>query len=164
MRIAIISDTHDNIWVLDRVIEELGEMDAVIHCGDLCSPFVVAKLGAGLPGTPIHIVWGNNDGDLKALAAKASEHPHVHLHGHFANLILGGRRIGVNHYPETGRALADRGEFDLVCYGHDHVAFNEKIGKTLLVNPGELFGLYGTLTYLIYDTVTGQINRLTVQE
>ena len=31
------------------------------------------------------------------------------------------------------------GRYDLVCYGHTHVAKREQIGKTLVLNPGALY-------------------------
>ncbi|HEY2414087.1 MAG TPA: metallophosphoesterase family protein, partial [Pirellulaceae bacterium] len=36
---------------------------------------------------------------------------------------------------ETIRA----GKHDLVCHGHTHVVRQEKIGKTLVLNPGALY-------------------------
>ncbi len=63
MRIAVISDSHDNIWKLDAAMTCLRGAQAVIHCGDICSPFMIRRLGEGLAGVPLHIIWGNNDGD-----------------------------------------------------------------------------------------------------
>jgi predicted phosphodiesterase len=46
----------------------------------------------------------------------------------------------LNHYPELARQLAQCGEYDLVCYGHDHTFHVQRIGRCLLVNPGDLLG------------------------
>ena len=81
MRIGIMSDSHDNIEKLGEAIQKLHSVDAVIHCGDLCAPFVVKRLGEGLKDSPIHIVWGNNEGDPFRIAQVASQYNHVHLHG-----------------------------------------------------------------------------------
>ena len=40
MRIAILSDTHDNIWVLKDLLAGL-EADALLFCGDFCAPFIL---------------------------------------------------------------------------------------------------------------------------
>jgi uncharacterized protein len=154
MQIAILSDTHDNLSKLDRAIPTLRTVDTVIHCGDLCSPFVVVRLGNGLEGKPVHVVFGNNDGDPRLLTLKAQEVGNVFIHGQFASLELGGLRVAVNHYPEIARPIALSGQFDLVCYGHDHTAHEEKIGSTLLLNPGELLGMNGRSSLAILDTTT----------
>ena len=44
MRIAILSDIHDNLWNLAAAISSVQAADALICCGDLCSPFVIDEL------------------------------------------------------------------------------------------------------------------------
>lgn len=162
MRIGIISDSHDNIWKLAEAISHLQTVDAVIHCGDLCAPFVVKHLGEGLKGIPIHIVWGNNEGDPFRIAQVAAQFDHVHLHGEVAKLELDGVRIAVNHFPEIAIDMADSGNYDVVCYGHDHTAHEEYKGECLLLNPGELLGMNGSSTLAIYDTGTRTSERITL--
>lgn len=149
MRIAIISDTHDNIWKLEEAIPHLNSTDMLIHCGDLCSPFIIKQLAEGVTDIPVHIVWGNNDGDKRLLSKLAAQSENIHIHGDFAELEVEGSKIAVTHYPEIGRALAKSGQYDLVCYGHDHTAHEEQIGDTLLLNPGEIMGLNGRRTLAI---------------
>ena len=152
MRIAVVSDSHDNIWKLEKAIPHLATADVVLHCGDLIAPFMVIRLIKGAGGIPIHIVWGNNDGDKRLLTEVSSGVENIHLHGDLAELDFAGFKVAVNHYPQIGRALAESGRYDLVCYGHDHTAHEEWIGETLLLNPGELMGLQGASTIAIYDT------------
>lgn len=143
MRIAVLSDSHDNVWKLDEALPHLRTAEAVIHCGDLCSPFMIRRLGEGLPTVPVHIVWGNNEGDTYLISVVAKAFPTIHLHGPLAKLELGGVKVAVNHYPELARGLAATQEFGLVCYGHDHTPHSEWVGDCLLLNPGELMGLNG---------------------
>ncbi len=152
MQIAIISATHDNIWKLEEAMPQIASADAVLHCGDLCSPFIVVQLGKGLRGKPVHVVWGNNDGDQRLLTLKAQEAGNVHIHGEFAVLNLGGLSIAMNHYPAIAKSLAASGQYDLVCYGHDHTAHESQVGNTRLLNPGEIMGLYGRRTFAIFNT------------
>ncbi|MDP7133117.1 MAG: metallophosphoesterase family protein, partial [Planctomycetota bacterium] len=63
MKIAIMSDSHDNIWKLEAALEKAAGSDAIIHCGDLCSPFIIDRLGRLSNEKPVHVVWGNNEGD-----------------------------------------------------------------------------------------------------
>jgi putative phosphoesterase len=158
MKIAVISDSHDNIWKLAEAMPFLAQADVVLHCGDLISPFMINRLKEGLGNIPVHLVWGNNDGDKNLLKRLAQESGSMTIHGNFADLEINGKRIAVNHYPEIARRKAESGKFHLVCYGHDHIAHHEKIGGTRLLNPGELMGMNGRSTLVIYDTQSEEID------
>ncbi|HSR31388.1 MAG TPA: metallophosphoesterase [Anaerolineae bacterium] len=155
MKIAILSDVHDNIWKLETLLAGL-EADVLIFCGDFCAPFTLAQIAEGFTG-PVHVVFGNNDGDQFLLARVAAKFPHVTLHGDFAELQLDGRQVAVTHYPQIGQALARGGIYDLVCHGHSHERVIEQVGKTVRVNPGEVMGRLGPSTYALYDTVTSHV-------
>ncbi len=152
MKIAILSDTHDNIWKLASVLEDVRRVGAteLIFCGDLCAPFTLKEIGEGMPGA-VHVVLGNNDGDPLLLNKVAATLGNVRLHGLFAYLTLDGQKAAISHYPPLAHDQALAGQYDLVCYGHDHQAH---IGHTTLVNPGEVMGRFGKSTYAIYDTST----------
>ncbi len=152
-RIAVLSDTHDNIWNLEQALQQVGSPPAemLLHCGDFVAPFVIRQLGQGFAG-PIHGVWGNNDGDQGQLYQQAAAFPHIQLHGHFAELEVDGVRIALNHYPQIARPLAESGRYDLVCYGHDHLPHWEQVGPCQLVNPGEIMGRLGAPSWGLFDT------------
>ncbi|HLV00707.1 MAG TPA: metallophosphoesterase [Acidobacteriota bacterium] len=154
MIIAVMSDSHDNIWRLDAAMDQMNEAELLIHCGDLCSPFVIHHIGKAARGRPIHVVWGNNEGDIRLICEVASRYQNVHLQGDFAELEIEGLRVAVNHYPEIALSLAASGRYDLVCYGHDHQARKQKVGDCLLLNPGELMGMKGQATFALFDTET----------
>jgi putative phosphoesterase len=161
MRIAVLSDIHDNIWKLAVVLGRLGEADALICCGDLCAPFIVPQMAEEFP-RPVHIVFGNNDGDRFRILQQALRFEHVTIHGETAELTLGGRRMAVHHFNDVGRLIAASGEYDVVCCGHNHVFAIERVGKTLLINPGEIMGRFGTSTYVMYDTELDEARRYEV--
>lgn len=154
MRIAILSDTHDHIWKIDQALQQAAGADLFLHCGDLCSPFVIRHLAAGCRERPVHIVWGNNDGDTQLITRVASEFPFIVLHGQLAELELDGVRVAINHYPEIASPLAASGRYDLVCYGHDHIAHQSRVGDCLLLNPGEILGMKGSRSFAWFDTRT----------
>ena len=158
MKIAILSDIHDNIWKLEEVLEGLGEAQELIFCGDFCAPFSLGMLAEGFRG-PIHVVFGNNDGDKLLLSQVAAKAGNVTLHGEFAELELGGRKIAAIHYPAIAAGLAASGRYDLVCCGHSHKYEAKRVGRTILLNPGEVMGRFGLSTYAIYDTETGEVSR-----
>ena len=160
MQIVILSDIHDNVWKLDAALAAVQSADAMICCGDLCSPFVVHQMARGF-ARPIHIVFGNNDGDLFRITANSHKYAHVQVHGELYRAEFGGRKFAVNHYDGIARAIAASGEFDVVCYGHNHVYQISRTGRTLAINPGAIMGsTFGpdgmrtdvASTFVVYDT------------
>jgi putative phosphoesterase len=137
MRIAVISDIHDNLWNLAAAIEHVSAAaDALICCGDLCSPFVMDLL-ARFPGR-VDIVFGNNDADLFRITRKSSER--VRVHGELFETELDGKRFAVNHFDYLARPMAGSGLHDIVCYGHNHELSVARVGGTLALNPGPIMG------------------------
>ena len=160
MKIALISDIHDNVWNLQKALEheQLQATEALLCCGDLCSPFIIKLLGQAYQ-KPIHLVLGNNDGDVAAIIAVAGNFSNIYIHGEYFRGELNGSTIAMNHYPDKAKLLAENGGYDVVCYGHDHqLVTDRKIGNTLLLNPGSIMGYNGgklketTPTFVILDT------------
>jgi putative phosphoesterase len=170
MRIAVLSDIHDNVWKLAAALESAHDADAIVCCGDLCSPFIVHQMGRGF-SKPIHIVFGNNDGDLFRITANARSYDHIRIHGELFRGEFDGRRVAVNHYDGIARAIAASGEYDVVCYGHNHVYSVTRIGCTLAINPGAVMGATFAAdgsrtdvasTFVVYDTRTDQASGFEV--
>jgi putative phosphoesterase len=155
MLIAVLSDCHDNIWNLEKVLPRLDKTEVVLFCGDFCAPFTLKMLAEGFP-RPIHAVFGNNDGDAFLMLTVARQVGNVTFHKPIAELELGGKRIAVAHYPELGEALALSGKYDAVFSGHNHQNQVTTVGSTLWGNPGEVMGRFGKPSFGMYDTATGQ--------
>ena len=155
MRIAVLSDIHDNIWNLEKVLDQLKGEEVLLCCGDLCAPFSLKQIQDGFPG-PVHVVLGNNDGDPLLLAQIASQREEVHLYQPLVELELDGRKIAVAHYPRIGQTLAASGQYDVVFSGHTHRPQARQIHETLWVNPGDVMGRYGEPSFGVYDTATGE--------
>ncbi|GIV61085.1 metallophosphatase family protein [Rhodocaloribacter litoris] len=175
MRLAVLSDVHDHLWHLDAALEVLEEVEVLICCGDLCSPFVMKRLADGFAGE-IHVVFGNNDADTFRITRIAQSYgERVRLHGEFARLERGGRLLAVHHFDDVARDLAASGRFDVVCFGHNHVweVSREVAGdrRVLLLNPGPIMGVRFDRgrpvpvppTFAVYDTETGSVERWTVE-
>jgi putative phosphoesterase len=167
MQVAILSDIHDHVWNLAAALAAVQSTDALICCGDLCSPFIIHQLGREY-AQPVHIVFGNNDADLYRITSNARHYPHIHLHGEIYRGELDGRRFAAQHYDSIARTLAASGEFDVVCYGHNHMFDVSTIGATLGINPGPIMGMAFhpdgrrkevPATYAIYDTKSGEASR-----
>jgi len=155
MRIAVLSDIHDNIWNLERALDRLEGVEVLLCCGDLCAPFSLKQIQDSFSG-PVHTVLGNNDGDPLLLAQVASQREEVYLYQPLVELKLNGRKIAVAHYPQIGRALAASRHYDVVFSGHTHRPQTQQLGGTLWANPGEVMGRFGEPSFGVYDTVTGK--------
>ena len=160
MRIIILSDIHDNLWNLAPAIQFVQNCDALICCGDLCSPFVVDEL-AKFP-KEVHIVFGNNDADLYRITSKASQEPHMHLHGELFKQVFDGKRFAVNHFDYLAKPMSRSGEFDVVCFGHNHELELSREAACLRINPGPIMGAKFSSgkwentdsSFVIYNTAT----------
>ncbi len=148
MLVGIISDTHDNMEQIRKAVDVFNERNVghVVHAGDFTSPFtfrILKNIRAGFTG-----IFGNNDGD-KLLLQKRSEgrvfnQPHI--------FELEGKRIILIHEHHIADALADSGHYDIVIYGHTHLAEVRKRKDALVINPGEAGSwLYGKSTVAILD-------------
>jgi uncharacterized protein len=163
MRIAILSDIHDNLSKLDIALPAVQHCDEMICCGDLCSPFVIDELGRGF-ARDIHLVFGNNDADLFRITAKAARYANLHLYGEICELERAGKRFAINHFDTIARPIAQGGAYDIVCFGHNHEFEITRYGKTLALNPGSILGIrFGggrredtDSTFLVLDVEQGQ--------
>jgi putative phosphoesterase len=160
MLIGLMSDTHDNLPLVDKAVMKLNEVNVelTLHAGDFVAPFVVQRL-KGLKSKLIG-VFGNNDGDHVLLKKRFSEHENLELHDAFAEIDVEGLKIALLHGSEGELldALVNSGYFDFVVHGHSHNAESRRKGKTFVVNPGEVCGyLSGRSTIAILDTETREV-------
>lgn len=134
-KLGIISDTHGNFPLAQNAVKTLEglEVDVVLHCGDIGTPDVVALFSKW----QTHFVLGNCDHDVLILEAAIREVGGTY-HGAFGELAIEGVRIALLHSHDRRRFVhsLSSGDYDLVCYGHTHVAATDRHGETLAVNPG----------------------------
>ena len=160
MKICIVSDSHDHRPLLAAAVHAAKKQgaEAVLHCGDVVAPSTLSVLKP--LGLPVHVIHGNNTGDLYMMAHIANKPGNrVSFYGQDAALELAGRRIFLVHYPHYAKAMATTGDYDLVCCGHDHEAKIETIsnikgGTTVVVNPGSVGGVAAPATYVLGDLET----------
>jgi len=157
MKIAIVSDSHDNRALLEAAVLDAKTRgaEAVLHCGDVVAPSTLNVLQP--LGLPVHVIHGNNSGDLYMMSRIASKPSSVvKFYGQDAGIELAGKRIFLVHYPHYARALATTGDWDIVCCGHDHCAAVTRVaningGESLVVNPGTVGGVAAPATYIFAD-------------
>lgn len=149
MRIGIISDTHDRLPAIDQGLEILRRRDvaAIIHPGDVIAPFAARRLLAWTG--PLHITYGNNDGErngLKSVLPQIQDGP--------LWVTAGGKRILVHHFIDWCDP-ADVRQADIIITGHTHGIVNESRDGKLFLNPGECCGwVNGRMTVAVLETDT----------
>jgi len=138
--LGVVSDTHGNVAnarAAVRMLESFG-VGAVLHCGDIGSEAIVPLFAAW----PTHFVFGNVDGGLLAAGlAAAIEKVGMTCDGRFGSFELAGTKIALLH-GDDGRLLdetIEAAQHQLVCHGHTHLPRLEKVGPTLVLNPGALY-------------------------
>ena len=156
MLIGLISDTHDNLQAITEAVKTFNSrrVGLVLHAGDYVAPFTYAAykgLQCKLVG-----VYGNVDGDRGLLRERFSSLG-FKVESDFEELEVDGIRIALLHgvHPQIVEALALSGKYHVVVHGHTHTKRAERIGKTLVVNPGEACGyIYGVRSIALLDTAT----------
>lgn len=160
MKICLVSDSHDHRHLLQSAVADAKKQGAevVLHCGDLVAPSTLHSITKF--GLPIHVIHGNNTGDLFHLCRIAQESKgQINYYGQDASITLAGKKIFLVHYPHYAKAMASTGEYDLVCNGHEHKAQMEQIanvkgGNTLRLDPGTVAGIGSKPTYILGDLTT----------
>lgn len=155
MKIGIISDTHDCIERTRDAIEKIEEKGCrcLIHCGDFCSPFMIKEL-SNFSGE-VHCCFGNTDD--RFASTKEALSVKVELHGDLGELEIGGKKIAFTHFDFFAEGLAAREKYDAVFHGHTHKSRLDRVGSTLLANPGEILGLKNKPSFAVYDTETNEL-------
>lgn len=127
MRLAILSDIHDHVTELRSALAELasaGGADRLLCCGDLCAPFMVEELVDGFAG-PVHVVFGNNDGDRYRITRAAAGRHDLVCYGHSHEWEQG--RHGDTLALNPGEIMGRLGPPTFAVYDteHDRVTHHE---------------------------------------
>jgi putative phosphoesterase len=132
-RFGLTADTHDNLidWptVAAALTAAWGDVDAVLHCGDISSTAALDRLSEVAP-----VYATRSDGDPPAAPPRLADGPRV--------LGLGGVRVGLTFaLPETARSPAGAaalfgGPVAACIFGGTHEAVLREDGGVLFVNPG----------------------------
>jgi len=170
MKICIVSDSHDNLNLLEAAIADAVKRgaEAVLHCGDIVAPSTL-KVTRQFE-IPVHVIHGNNTGDQFALHHMAEKSAgKLNYHGKDAGITLADKKIFIVHYPHYARAMATTGDWDLVCCGHSHKALVQHIGNvknadTLLINPGTVAGIGAPATYIMGDLESMEFEIIELDE
>ena len=159
MKIAIISDIHDNlanfrkslVWCRENKIKK------IICCGDVTSNETLGSL-AHFAGE-IYLVSGNADFYDEAELKKYKNIIHC---GRVGRVQLGDLTIGICHEPWLIEKVKEKGECDFIFYGHTHKPWQEERADTQIINPGTLSGMFLKSTFACLDLATNNLELIIV--
>jgi uncharacterized protein len=132
-KLLLMSDTHfsGGLEFPDIVWDQIDDCDQIIHAGDFTSLDTYEELQAH---RPVIGALGNTDSNaLSGLIPEINE------------LEVYGVRIGVVHGWGSPKGIVERiypkmaaRKFDIVVFGHSHIADICGMGSILFVNPGSV--------------------------
>ena len=139
MIIGVTGDTHNNLKNISNICTIFNENGAeiVFHTGDISLP--KSLISFNQLKCPVIAVIGNNDVQEKNGLEKAAKTFNCKLFEEPYFIELNSIKISVIHHPDLidSKMLEEN---DLILHGHTHRYRMEKIGKTIIFNPGECAG------------------------
>jgi len=158
LKLGIVSDLHCNIDGLDRALEIMGPIDALLCLGDSIYEYRFSNAVVGrLRELDALTLQGNHEEVFLGTAgARARFDPEIDRslldwlaeRPHRRELRMGGKRILMVHstpweprgayvWPTSSELLRfGEADADIVLYGHTHRQVVRRIGRVLVVNPG----------------------------
>jgi len=169
MKIAIVSDSHDNLATAKKAIAWLNreKIKIMIHCGDINSPAMLREISKLFNGK-IHLISGN----IGPLGIKSDKDPfriktfgikNAKFYGETGELKIDNKKIAFAHEPAMAEELAKAKKYDLIFFGHTHQPWEKTLNNCKMVNPGTLAGMFNKATFATYDTKTDKLELKLVE-
>jgi len=156
MKIAIISDIHDNLTNLKIFLSWAKKtgIEKIICCGDVTNSETIDSLTQNFVGEII-LVRGNMEVYDEHLLPRYLS---INYLGRYGVCEVTGVTIGVCHEPDyIPRAMELSSTIKIIFYGHTHKPWLEEKSGLILVNPGTLGGVFQKASFSFWDTESGQL-------
>lgn len=127
MRIGVLSDTHGSIRLALNVVNQMGQIDALIHAGDFYGDALQMKQ---FYNQPVYAVLGNCDAGLSG-----EEELIITLEG-CKIYITHGHLYQAKNTLQLLQYKAQEIGADAVVFGHTHIPLNIYEQGILIFNPG----------------------------
>ncbi len=137
---------------LDKFLSFVKEekITAILHCGDFTMPETLSYLVSKFDGK-IFLCLGN--ADLKEdILRSFSRNKKITIFEGFGNIQVGNKKIIFSHFLEDIKGELKK--YNFAFFGHTHKPFLKVSGKTKILNPGNLAGLYYKATFATLDLKT----------
>lgn len=163
MKLAIISDVHDNLPNLEKCLAwcRAEKIEALICCGDLTNSETLGFLAGNFSGR-IHILMGNCDNYDEDLVLGYSNMKYHDRKG--SRLQVGKYKVGFCHEPYHIKHLFHIDKFDLIFYGHTHKPWESTENGVRLINPGTLGGLFQKATFAVWESDENKLELKILEE
>lgn len=129
MKVLVISDTHGYEGDVLRILYREGNVDLLIHCGDVeGGQWKIQEMA----GCPCYFVKGNNDyfSDLpNDVLVRIGNYQALVTHGHLYGISMGKMRL---------EAEARKRGAQIVMFGHTHYPYLEEKSGLVMLNPGSV--------------------------
>ena len=142
-RIGVISDTHGSVSSWEKALQVWGDIDLIIHCGDviyhgpsnaLPEDYNTKSLPSLINSSqvPVLIAKGNCDSEVDQQVIKWP------IMSPYIVVWWEGRLLMATHGTSFTKTREDSRKFapDLVLTGHTHIASLTEEDGTLYLNPG----------------------------
>jgi hypothetical protein len=163
MKVAIISDVHNNLVNLKKVLDYCAKekIGTIICCGDLANKETLDFLNDNFSGI-IYYVFGNMDNDQLRDVSAGEKYKKSFIYENSGDAEIADKKVTFTHYPETAKRLCQGGKYDLVFYGHTHKPWEENIGECKMLNPGNVAGELFLPTFAVWNTRTDNFQLVRV--
>lgn len=153
MKLAVISDIHDNLVNLEKALNwaKANDIGEIICAGDVTNSETLQFMADNFSGT-IHLVRGNMEIYEEAEAKKLYN---INYLGRFGATEITGKIVGVCHEPLFIDDVLAKGKPEIIFFGHTHKPWMEKKDGVTTANPGTLGGVFQKATFAVWDSETG---------
>ena len=165
MKIAIISDVHNNLVNLGKTLDfcKKEKVVSLLCCGDLASRETLDYLADNFSGE-IFFTFGNMDDEHMADFKHVDNYKNINIFADYGEAEFDGRKIAFVHYPDMAKRLARSGKYSFVYYGHTHKPWEEMVGNCKVLNPGCVTGDRFQPTFAIWDTKDNDFRLVLLNE
>jgi len=149
MKIAIISDIHDNLVNLENCLNWCNKngIKEIICCGDITNSETLNFLASNFKNT-IHLIKGNielyNEAELE-------QYRNIKYYSKIGKIELESIVIGFCHEPYLAEKLARQGGYDIIFYGHTHKPWIEEKDEIKIINSGTLSAMFQKATFAVME-------------
>lgn len=161
MKIAVISDIHDNLVNLEKCSAwcTANNIKSLICCGDIANAETLEIISQNWK--EIYLIRGNLEIYEEEEVKKYSN---IYYFNRFGLADIDGHRIGLCHEPLFFKDVLNLGKSEMIFYGHTHKPWEEIKYEVRIINPGNVSNTYYAPTFAVWDTNSGEIELKMLDE
>lgn len=155
MRAVVLSDSHGNVEACEKAIESMGDIDMIIHLGDIARD--VDYIEAVYDFVKVCSVVGNND-----FLRRGNSEAVIDFDGHRI-FICHGHTLSVSSGTQRLEDAAKRQGCEAALFGHTHVPVLKEEDGIMVLNPGSVSRPRGCRpSFAVLETEDGKLKAVIV--